>query len=413
MLTNPRTEPRVYGPVRAWERTRISMDAAHATELAEFDVVRVEVDDPPTSWWVRPDSRVGVLSGAGWELRIDPRLRIPNLLFLLAYSQSPSGWRDIVARFGREDDLVAAVAAGFSWHAARALEPGVLRGYVSLEERRPDLRGRIRFGDQLAQLPGMPLPLEVTYDDFTMDIMENRMLVTAAELLLRLRRIPAQARSRLLRTRVTLDDVRRLRATEHVRTPPVTRLNSRYAAALALAELILKRRSISSHTGSVQSSAFLFDLNEVFESFLTTALTEALRDRGGRVVAQFPDNLDTEKGLKIKPDITWWRNERCVAVVDAKYKSLSRGESIPNADAYQMLAYCIALSVPRGFLIYAKDERERSRTYTIRRHGYVVEVRVVDLESVPSEVLTQVDGIAEEIANDAHASINRPELAGA
>lgn len=189
----------------------------------------------------------------------------------------------------------------------------------------------------------MALPLEVTYDDFTEDILENRMLVTAAVLLLRLRRIPPRARSRLLRIRVTLDDVSRLA------TP--------------------------------------------------------MRDYGGEVRPQFRDHLDEGEKLEIKPDITWWRSGRCVAVVDAKYKSVSRGGSIPNADAYQMLAYCIAFGIPHGFLVYAKDENERARSYVIRRHGYVVDVRVVDVEGEPDAVLAQVADIEAAIRGRARSSV--------
>ncbi len=382
------------------------MDPEHARELAALRVVRVEVDEPPDSWWVHPDSRVGVLSGDGWELRINPRLRIPRLLFLLAYSNNPWGWRDTVTRFGEEDDLLSAIAAGFSWHTARALERGVVRGYRSVDERRANLRGRIRFGDQLAQLPGMALPLEVTYDDFTADILENRMLVTAAESLLRLRRIPPRARSRLLRTRVTLDDVGRISAPGDARAPAITRLNARYAPALALAELILRRRSTTAHTGGVESTSFVFDLNEVFESFLTTALAETLRQHGGEVHPQLRRWLDEEKGLEVKPDITWLREGKSAGVVDAKYKSVSRGGSIPNADAYQMLAYCIAFGIPRGFLVYAKDENERGRSHVIRRHGYVVDVRVVDVEAEPDAILAQVDGVAAAMVEGAHGGAN-------
>ena len=406
MLAIPTTEPRLYGPVEAWTPAQMEMDPDHARELAALRVVRVEVDEPPDLWWVHPDSRVGVLSGDGWELRIDPRLQIPKLLFLLAYSGNPSGWRDTVARFGEEDDLVASVAAGFSWHAARALEQGVLRGYVSVDERRPNLRGRIRFGDQLAQLPGRALPLEVTYDDFTADIIENRMLVTAAESLLRLRRIPPRARNRLLRSRVTLDDVTRIASPSAAHAPAVTRLNARYAPALALAELILRRRSTTARTGDIDSTAFLFDLNEVFESFLTTALTESLRDHGGHVRPQFRRWLDEEEDLEVKPDITWWRSGRCAGIVDAKYKSVSKGGSIPNADAYQMLAYCIAFGIPRGFLVYAKDENERARSHVIRRHGYVVDVRVVDVEAEPDAILAQVDDVAAAMASGARRRTN-------
>lgn len=140
-------------------------------------------------------------------------------------------------------------------------------------------------------------------------------------------------------------------------------------------------------------------MNEVFESFLYAALEEAFRRIGGSLRRHAPTHLDVEEGLRMEPDMTWWRPVgRCRAVIDAKYKSLVERATMPNADAYQMLAYCVALGLPRGFLIYAKDDGERTRLHRIRRHGYEIDVRAVDVELAPDRLLRQVREIAELIA---------------
>lgn len=375
------------------------MAPEHAHELQGQRVVRVVLEEPPDHWRLESGSQVGVLVGDGWELRIRPRLEIPKLLFLLAYSIRPEGWGDVVAAFEEEDELLDAVASGFSWHVERALEQGVLRGYVHVEERRHDLRGRVRFGDQLARLSGLRLPLEVAFDDFTTDTPENRLILTAAELLLRLPRIPAHARKRLLHVRGLLTDVSPHDRARGVRVPDITRLNARYGPALALAELIVRGCSLSAEAGAVQGTTFVFDMNEVFESFVFAALRDAFRPYGGELKRHEANYLDLEpSSLRIEPDITWWRSGRCRAVIDAKYKSLVDRATMPNADAYQMLAYCLALDIRQGFLVYAKDEGERTRRHTIRRHGYSIDVRAVDVEAEPAAVLAQVRAIADAVA---------------
>ena len=95
-------------------------------------------------------------------------------MFLLGYAADPRGWRSSIASFGHERDFFSAIASGFAHHAYRALEPAPLRGYVTVDERSPTLRGRLRVADQMART--LPLPLEITYDDYTIDIPENRML---------------------------------------------------------------------------------------------------------------------------------------------------------------------------------------------------------------------------------------------
>jgi 5-methylcytosine-specific restriction enzyme subunit McrC len=389
-----------YGPLAAWTPAEIDMDEGHASELAKMRIVRVEPVAPPSRWRLIPDSRVGVLVGDGWELRIRPKLDVPKLLFLLGYSEDPKGWADVIAGFGEVDELLDALAAGFAWHATRALAPGPLHGYVHVEEREIGLRGRIRFGDQLARLPGLPIPIEIAYDDFTANIPENRILLTASELLLRLARVPARARERLLHIRSMLDGVETYPARSSVVRPEPTRLNERYGAALTLAMLVIKARATALESGDVPSTAFLFDMNEVFESFLFAALSDAfLRRHSGRLERPPVAYLDEpEEGIQLKPDITWHSGGQCRAVVDAKYKSLVDKKTMPNADAYQMLAYCIGLGLPRGFLVYAKDSGEKVGDHTVKRHGYEISVRSIDVEKEPRELLDDVAGLSDEIA---------------
>lgn len=398
-----------YGPLAAWTPGEVEMDEGHAAQLAKMRIVRVEPVAPPSRWRLIPDSRVGVVVGDGWELRIRPKLDVPKLLFLLGYSEDPKGWADVVAGFGEVDELLDAIAAGFAWHATRALAPGPLQGYVHVEEREVGLRGRIRFGDQLARLPGLPIPIEIAYDDFTANIPENRILLTASELLLRLARVPARARERLLHIRSMLGEVETYPVRSSVVRPESTRLNDRYDAALTLAMLVIKARATALESGHVSSTTFLFDMNEVFESFLFAALSDAFfRRHTGRLERHHVAYLDTaQAGIQLKPDITWHSGGQCRAVIDAKYKSLVDKKTMPNADAYQMLAYCIGLGLPRGFLVYAKDSGEKAGDHTVKRHGYEIAVRSIDVEKKPRELLDDVAALSDEIAGQQQQSLTR------
>jgi 5-methylcytosine-specific restriction enzyme subunit McrC len=202
----------------------------------------------------------------------------------------------------------------------------------------------------------------------------------------------------LLQTRALLEDVAVLSDPRGVKAPEITRLNARYSASLSLAELVLQSTSLNAERGEVSAASFVFDMNEVFESFLTLALEDALRPFGGWLRAQYTTTLDKDNRVRLKPDVTWWLEGRCRVAIDAKYKSLVDRRVMPHGDAYQMLAYCIALGIPRGFLVYAKESREQVADYEIKRHGYVVSVRAVDVELEPEALLAQVDELAAEIA---------------
>ena len=324
--------------------------------------------------------------------------QFPSCSFFWPTSQRPDGWKELLAGFEQTDDLFDAVSAGFSWQLERALDEGPLQGYVTIDERRNDFRGRVRFADQITHAYGLPLPLEVTYDDFTPDILENRLVLAAADTLLRLPRIPLVARRRLLRARAQLDNVSSLAVSVPVRAPEPTRLNRRYANALALAELVLNARSTHPTAGSTSSTTFLFDMNEVFESFLYAALRQAFTRFGGELKRHVVDYLDADGGaLRVEPDVTWWRDGLGKAVIDAKYKSLVERRTMPNADAYQMLAYCITLGLRRGYLIYAKGEAD-PRRHIVTRHPYEIEIHALDVEAQPTVLVAQVEALAASIA---------------
>jgi 5-methylcytosine-specific restriction enzyme subunit McrC len=383
----------------AWSEQVEDLPAEVATALTRSGMVDVRVAEPPTRWRVVTDSRVGVLTVAGWEVRVKPKLGIPRLMFLLGYAADPRGWRELGPLFDVEDHLFSAIAHGFALQAERALSPAPLRGYVAVDERELTLRGRVRIGDQLARRPGLPIPLELTYDDHIADVPENRLVRGAAELLLRMPQIPKPVRLRLLRVRATLEDVEPARPSPSIRAPEITRLNVRYAGALALAELILRGTSLTTSRGQVASAAFVFDMNKVFEDFLSTALRVALERHGGRVRFQYSArHLDDAGRLTLKPDITWWHKGVCHAVIDAKYKALAVS-AIPNADAYQMLAYCIAFGLESGYLVYAKDAGQKPLDHVVRGAGTRIRVRAIDVEREPAEVLSEIDALAAEIAS--------------
>src|SRR5206468_10759010 len=96
--------------------------------------------------------------------------------------RNPGGWRedDVVGltEVGPED-IVTAVAVSFLAATRRALAQGLLQGYRTIEETSLVLRGRLREADQFRARPGLPLPVDVRHDDYTVDIPENQLLLVA------------------------------------------------------------------------------------------------------------------------------------------------------------------------------------------------------------------------------------------
>jgi hypothetical protein len=108
-------------------------------------------------------------------------------------------------------DLLSAVVEAFTRVTERALLPGLVQGYRQYEAALPVVRGRIREADQIRRGYSVMVPVEVRYDDFTVDTPENRLLRAALIRALRLPGLPRPLRHRLLRLDVRLADVTAVR----------------------------------------------------------------------------------------------------------------------------------------------------------------------------------------------------------
>ena len=80
----------------------------------------------------------------------------------------------------------------------------------------------------------------------------------------------------------------------------------------------------------------------------------------------------------IKPDTTWWREGKCVTVFDAKYKRATNSD-FPNADTYEMLAYCPRLSLRRGIHVYADLDGADTGGTVLRNTDFEIVVTSIDI----------------------------------
>ena len=138
-------------------------------------------------------------------------------------------------------------------------------------------------------------------------------------------------------------------------------------------------------------------MNDIFEDWLTSALRVAVESRrGGNVRGQHRLHLDHGERIELLPDITWWSGGECRAVVDAKYKRLT-GATPPNADIYQMLAYCTALGLAEGHLVYG-SAGSAAQAFHLVGGGIRITVHGLDLNGPLEGLRGQIDRLAESVA---------------
>ena len=299
-------------------------------------------------------------------------------------------------------DLVEAMVQIFHAAVRQATGRGLLQGYRTYEETLNVVRGRIRIEDQLRRRFGIAVPIEVRYDEFTPDIQPNRLLKAAVRRLAWLPHRSPVSRRLLSAMRAVFVNVTEVdyRPTD-LPDIPISPLNAHYRPALALAKLILKSGTVELAAGNVQSASFLIDMNEVFEDFVVVGLREALGLTGYALPQEARGRelwLAAGQKVRLKPDISWWQDDRCVFVGDAKYKRTT-AHGAQNHDIYQVLAYAVAAGLPSALLIYAHDEQERIDpvTYDISSADKRIEVAVLELHGQPDEILERVKRLAGKV----------------
>jgi 5-methylcytosine-specific restriction enzyme subunit McrC len=388
------------GPAR-----EVALTADQGRMLAASELVTAAPSPyRPGSWMVGPARKVGAARIGDVIVRIKPKVAIARLLFLLGYSSHGAAWQQSTVPVGEEAELAPAVAQVLWRQVSRAVSQGLLPGYVVVEESSLVLRGRLLEGAQLSRHHGLPLPLEIRHDEFTVDIPENQILRTAMERMLQVPRVDEESARMLRRLLREFGDVTPVPRGDPVPAWTPSRLNARYHVALRLAELILRATSVEHSAGRVAVNGFLLDMPQLFEDFVTVALREAIEpEYGGRVVAQPRHHLDEAGRVPLRPDILWQKRGQPVAVIDAKYKA-EKPSGYPNADLYQLLAYCTVLGLPVGHLVYAAGNEVPAR-HVVRRSGTELICHALDLDQPQDLLLTDMRALTERIAVSARTEL--------
>jgi len=380
------------------ESALVQISDAQAELLGRIGLVE-PVRAADTGWWeLRPGGKVGAVRVGHVDVRVAPKVDIERIVLLLSYRLRGVAWQESVVPVEAADDIVHVLADMFTRSVTEAIRPGLLQGYRVTEEALPVVRGRIQIDEQLKRRPGTWLPIEVSYDDFTVDTPENQVLRAALERLQRNPVVSSDVRIRMGALLLQFADVTRLVPGMQLPQCRITRLNRRYDMALELARLVIASSSFEHRIGAVAVDGFVLDVPKIFEDFVSSALGDVLPGMlpGSSVMAPYPTTLDEGSEVDMLPDIVWLDDRlRPRAVIDAKYKE-EKVSGFPNADLYQCLAYATVLDLPDAHLIYAKGNAE-IRRYTVQGSGVRIYAHALDLAQSPEDLLASINSLGREL----------------
>ncbi|MCW5716755.1 MAG: restriction endonuclease [Bauldia sp.] len=271
----------------------------------------------------------------------------------------------------QNDTLLEILIRRFTTLLESALGQGVPRAYVPHAEDLPNLRGRLDVLRQFTTLAASPQRLASRYDEFSADIPLNQ-LMRAAVLILRHRARQGSTQRRLAELAFVYADISPVSPSRLVAHKFVSdRHNARWMALIRLAKLIVGGRFQSTAQGPDDGFALLFDMNVLFERYVTNLLRPIADERRWDMRAQsggreclYPEDL-AKPVFDTLPDIQLLTGDAVDVIIDTKWKRLrDRGANakmdVDQADIYQMIAYASLYRCERLVLIYPHHDGLRS-----------------------------------------------------
>ncbi len=356
---------------------------------------------------VRARHFVGVIALEGLEIRINPKVHIGSLFYMLGYSHGLANLWKNVAGYEKSDQIWEFLLLLFARGTEELLQRGVRQGYIEDHDRLKALRGRFLFQEHIRRPPGRELLIPCRFEDFTADLPHNQVIRYTLEKIGWVRDPFLRHRLRRLRKEFSFAALRHFSPTD-IGAFEYDRLSTHYEPIHVLCRILLECRGLDQPSGSYPLGTYLVDMNLLFERFIAAWFRENLPSPWS-LRAQEPKHLDLGNRVRMRLDLCLEKHDEICLVADTKYKRThdevedaddvitvldgpaSRVRVAPN-DLYQVLAYCRALEIWSGVLLYPDWVGPPVR-FRIRDDANEIVADGVDLGMPPEDVELAMGGL--------------------
>ncbi|MDA3055805.1 MULTISPECIES: McrC family protein [unclassified Campylobacter] len=271
------------------------------------------------------------------------------------------------------------------------IKSGIKNNYVEISQNRHFLKGKLLFNEHLKANLIHKERFYTNADEFIANIPENRIIVSALNLLFKFG-FSAKTTARLANAKFVFSDILESKnLSADFSKCQSSRHFSRYEIALAWCKIFLKNESFTQYSGSDKAFALLFDMNLLFESFVADYFKKhsefeiktqnsskyLLADNGG-------ENL-----FKMRPDILAIKGENTI-ILDTKWKIIkSIKDDISQSDLYQIFAYAEKYKSQKNVLIYPKIGKKDDLKYFYKANKKELQIlffEIFDENAINSQI---------------------------
>jgi 5-methylcytosine-specific restriction enzyme subunit McrC len=256
---------------------------------------------------LNPGSTVGVIRlPSGLQLEIQPKIPLTNLLWMLAAVEDLTAiefkqLEDSVS-LKEFDQILEIIADAFAGMVEHRLDLGLYRNYIEEEGNLTAIRGRILFAPDIAQDAVLRHRTYCQYTTYSWDLPENQVIRQVAWQLSGWG-FSSGLTGRLVAFDHQMDEVSTSRSSaEDVDRFAYNRQSEDYRPIHRYCRFFLSGASLNEEAGDVAFDGFLWNMNALFETFVTTMLRRRLEPRF-RLKDQERSTLDMNRAVTIKPDL--------------------------------------------------------------------------------------------------------------
>ena len=230
----------------------------------------------------------------------------------------------------------------------RLIKTSIKSDYIPQRANQSYLKGKLLIHKQINQNTVHKEHFYIEYDEYLPDRVENRILKTA---LLRLYRQTRNfsTQKQIRRMLFIFDNIQPVHniaaAFSKVKKD---RTISHYEKALLWAKLFLRSQSFTPYHGNSIAFALLFDMNQLFESYVAKIIKQLCRDKKVKLQHAAYYLFDNPRRFRLKPDIVINNGE---IILDTKWKIITEEKDISQADLYQIFAYAAKYPLAEQILL--------------------------------------------------------------
>lgn len=241
----------------------------------------------------------------------------------------------------------------------KLVQRGIKSDYIMQEENIGFLKGKLKLKEQIKHNTIHRERFYVAYDEYLQDRIENRLIKATLHFLYKKSKLNSN-QQRIREFLFVFDDISDTKDAKNDFASIKTNRQMRdYELVLSWCRVFLLGNSFSPYKGNDVAFALLYDMNELFESYVGAYLKKhfdnvSLQDKKHHLAY-----LKGNGRFRLKPDIVI-NNGSIIA--DTKWKLLDEDKThqgVSQADMYQLFAYGKKYRNPRCeelYLIYPKSQ---------------------------------------------------------